>query len=191
MPTIYLPVAASDVLGIANDWHTEAVNAGKPGFTIITNDSSGFAKAGRRMFGAGMLKMVPSTEKLYVMIHGDGNNGANSFEVSGQRANGKWRGYTPENLAHHLEKEGLSKAHQDLRLAACNGGRADSAGDSFASILKLWMTHLGFYNMTVYAYQGEILNIRAKFSDNSFHKVTDLGGGGGVVHRLSGQRVAF
>ena len=110
--------------------------------------------------------------------------------MSGQRANGQWRSYTPENLAHHLEKEGLSKAHQDLRLAACNGGRADSVGDSFASVLKLWMVHLGYYNLTVYAYQGEILNIRAKFSDNQFHKVTDLGSGG-VYHRLSGQRVAF
>lgn len=189
MSTIYLPVAAADVLGIANDWNTEAVRAGKPGFTIITNSSTGFAKTGRRLFGGGMLKMVPSTEKLYVMIHGDGNDGDNTFRVAGQRSNGKWREYSPENLARHLEKEGLSKAHQDLRLAACNGGRPDSVGDSFASILKLWMAHLGYHNLTVYAYHGEILNIRGEFSDGSFHKLTSMTGD--AYFRLSSQREAF
>ena len=66
MSTIYLPVAAADVLGIANDWNTEAVRAGKPGFTIITNTSTGFAKTGRRLFGgeSPAEAMIAAVERL-------------------------------------------------------------------------------------------------------------------------------
>ena len=188
MPTIYLPVAADDVLGIANDWNTEAIRANKPGFTIITNKSTGFAKAGRRLFGGGMLKMVPSQEKLYVMIHGDGNDDPNSFAVAGQRADGDWKSYDPKFLARHLEKEGLSKNHRDLRLAACNGGRIDGSGHSFASALKLWLSHQGYHNLNVYAYKGEILNIRGQFDDGNFHKLTQLDNSG-LYYRLKDQRL--
>jgi hypothetical protein len=190
MATIYLPVAASDVMGIASDWNTEAMQAGKPGFTIITNTATGFVKAGRRMIGRGRLALVPSTEKLYVMIHGDGNDQANTYAVAGQRADGDWKSYDPQHLARHLEKEGLSKAHRDLRLAACNGGRVDAVGYSFASVLKAWLSHRGYQNLTVYAYNGEILNIRMQFSDGSWHKITDLGGSAGEV-RLASARVAY
>ena len=47
--------------------------------------------------------------------------------------------YDPK-IARHLEKEGLSKAHQDLRLAACNGGRADAVGYSLG---RSWETVAG------------------------------------------------
>jgi hypothetical protein len=190
MATIYLPVAAADVMGIANDWNTQAKTAGKAEFTIVTNSSTGFVKAGRRLIGSGALKLVPSTERLYVMIHGDGNDDENSFKVAGQRSNGNWKEYTPQELARHIEKEGLSKSHADLRLTCCNGGRLDANSQSYATVLKAWLVHLGYHNITVYGYYWEILNVRMQFADGNWRKITDIGKNGVEVNRrLKDQRV--
>jgi hypothetical protein len=69
------------------------------------------------------------------------------------------------------------------------GGHA--VGDSFASILKLWLEYQGYRNLTVYGYNGEILNVRMQFSDGSWHKITDIGIGGEAYRRLASERVAF
>lgn len=197
MTTIYVPVADQGVLNIATTWNSEAIRAGKPGYSIITNTSTGFVKAGKRLFGKGALRFVPSNERLFVMIHGDDTLDANSFEVQGTRDNGEDKIYIPKTLARHLEKEGLSKAIQDIRLAVCNGGRPDDVGDSFASIFKAWMVYRGYQNVTVYGYIGNVRSDRVQLDDGrwvKYSRVAHIDGTGAQVdefYRLRDQRVAF
>ncbi len=197
MTAIYLPVADKGVLRIATQWNDEAVRAGKVGYTIITNTSTGFVKTGRRLLGKGALRMHPSNERLYVMIHGDDTLSDNSFSVSATRNNGEDKSYTPQTLARHLHKEGLSTALTDLRLAVCNGGRADDVGDSFASIFKAWMVHFGYQNLTVYGYVGNVRSDRAQLDDGSWVKyarIAHIDTSGNQVdefYRLKDTRVAF
>lgn len=197
MPTIYVPVADPGVLGIATQWSDEAVKAGKEPYSIITNSSTGFVKAGKRLFGKGALKFVTSSERLYVMIHGDDTLSENSFTVSGTREDGEDKSYTPKTLARHLDKEGLTKSIQDIRLAVCNGGRPDDVGDSFASIFKAWMAHRGYRNLTVYGYTGNVRSNRVQLDDGrwvKYARVAHIDANGQQVdtfYKLSGNRTAF
>jgi hypothetical protein len=149
------------------------------------------------MFGKGALKFVSSQERLYVMIHGDDTLDKNSFVVSGTRENGEEKNYTPKALARHLDKEGLSKAIQDIRLAVCNGGRPDEVGDSFASVFKAWMAHRGYRNLTVYGYTGNVRSDRVQTDDGrwvKYSRVAHIDVNGDQVddfYRLSSQRSAF
>ena len=157
----------------------------------------GFVKAGKRLIGKGALKMVPSTERLYVMIHGDDTLSANSFSVEGTRDDGEVKAYMPDELARHLDKEGLTKAATDIRLAVCNGGRADDVGDSFASIFKGWMAQRGYRNLTVYGYVGNVRAGRMQLHDGEwikYSRISHIDPNGKQIdkfYRLSKQRVAF
>ncbi len=161
-------------MGIASAWSEEREKTGKGPYSIITNTSTGIVKAGKRMFGKGALKFVPSDERLYVMIHGDDTLAANSFTVSGTREDGEEKVYQPKNLARHLDKEGLTKAITDIRLAVCNGGRPDDVGDSFASIFKGWMAYRGFRNVTVYGYTGNVRAGRMELHDGTWIKYSRI-----------------
>jgi hypothetical protein len=184
-------------MGIATTWSLEREKTGKERCSIITNTSTGFVKAGKRLFGKGALKFVPSNEKLYVMIHGDDTLAPNSFEVSGTRDNGEEKAYDPSHLARHLEKEELTKAITDIHLAICNGGRPDDVGDSFASIFKAWMIHRGYQNLTVYGYTGNVRAGRLELHDGQwikYSRISHIDPNGIQVdkfYRLSKVRTAF
>jgi hypothetical protein len=200
---IYLPVPTHEFIDYTDRWGLQrAWRLGKPHHEVLQNKYTGWRKGFWRRLGYGVLKLVQPDDKLYVMAHGirrihDGIDigvqtigafrGGTLRVVNDERT---WEGgikkaYSPEELAELLEKEGLTKHFQDLRIFACNSARSldphrqdlrvvpcNSAltidplhnfdGSSFAQRLGLAMKQRGYFSIKVTGYLGNVKSSHAQ-----------------------------
>jgi hypothetical protein len=164
---LYLPVGSPEMTEFADNWNEDLRQAGKPECPVISNESKGGLKVARRLFGGGLLKLVGTTDTLYVITHGaaEGSRyiGADR-QVTRVYKYGvpRWEGvndsekkWTPEQFAKHLEKEGLGKGFRDLRLFACGSGLTPkSAKMPFAQALFRALRQAGYAQIEVTGYLG-------------------------------------
>jgi len=160
---LYLPVGTPEMMEFASDWNADQRKRGEIEHTIITNESKGFVKAVRRMTGGGMLKMIGNTDTVFVITHGKAQG---SKEIGAGRGAVKkgleWDGgvlkkWTAEEFAKHLEKEGLSKDHLDLRIFACGSGLKPADGKMpFAQALYESLKKKGHTRIAVTGYLGSV-----------------------------------
>jgi hypothetical protein len=160
---LYLPVGTPEMMEFASDWNADQRKKGEIEHPIITNASKGFVKACRRMTGGGMLRMIGNTDTIYVITHGKARG---SREIGADRGAVKkglaWEGgtlkaWTAENFAKHLEKEGLSKDHVDLRMFVCGSGLTPAGSTKpFAQVLYEAMKKNGYSRIVVTGYLGSV-----------------------------------
>jgi hypothetical protein len=67
---LYLPVGTPEMLGFAEDWNAGLRGRDQPECPVISNDSSGFTKAVRRLSGRGMVRFVGTADTLVIITHG-------------------------------------------------------------------------------------------------------------------------
>lgn len=171
---IYLPLGTPEFMEFANDWNQGRRDKNKPEHVVISNSSSGFLKVTRRVLGFGMLKVVGTLDKLYVLTHGGGMKG--SARIGGKRKRQLdttityktvWKGGTPKSwdaaeFAAHLEAEGLNKGHRDLRIFACGSGIEQTVdNESYTQRLAKALFARGYHQIVVTGYLG---NLRYSYS---------------------------
>ncbi len=177
MGVIYLPVPTTESRGVAARFNDGRVAKGKVPHRVIECRFTGLRKWARRVGGHGALQGVGAAEKLYVVLHGIGRNEVRAFNTpalkvgmlrdatvgASQMRHGDGavdKVYTFQQLAEHVEKEGLSKSHIDFRLFACSAGVPVPPplghGVSFAHEFREAMRQRGYAAMVVTAYLGDV-----------------------------------
>jgi hypothetical protein len=174
---IYIPIMTGEMAAMAVDWNNGRLQLGKAPYQILGADSSGIGKALRRQFGGGYLRNVTAADKVYILAHGIKNqqdSGAltigvkrgaqyvpdgtslTGYSVQG----GAWKFYPADELARHLEKEGLPKTFVDLRLFCCSAGlKTTDQGNPvapYAQRLKAALTARGYNAIVVTGYRGDL-----------------------------------
>ncbi len=179
---IYLPLGTPEFREYASDWNQGRRDKNKSEHVVIVNNSSGFIKATRRVFGGGMLKVVGTLDKLYVLLHGGGLTG--STRIGGKRKRKLdtsitykhvWKGGTSKSwdateFADHLAAEGLKKGHRDLRIFACGSGITQTNdNESYSQRLAKALFALGYHQIVVTGYLG---NLRYSYTYRQTDKTT-------------------
>ena len=172
---IFVPVPSDASTKDLNTWGKGRERIGKQPYEVLMNPfSKGFMKGFARGAGFRCLSRVKTTEKLYVYAHGAAGEG----KIGGNRNDGSSKRYSAQELANLLVAEGLSKAHQDLRLYSCESGVGDD--QSFASQLKDAMVELGYRSLRVTGYQGDV---RPSYARRQIPGRTAHGGGTEQEHK--------
>jgi hypothetical protein len=171
MAVIYLPVDTPEMRAFAADWNDGRAAKGKHRHQIIRCRGTGAGKAIRRV-GFGALRNVGAATKVYILTHGI-KSGAGVMPASwvGARRGGhqqyhrgvpRWVGgqlkqFTPDQLARHVDREGLSHAIQDLRLFSCGAGvDVDNNTRSFGHRFREALRARGYANVRLTAYTGNL-----------------------------------
>jgi hypothetical protein len=138
-----------------------------PELPILFRTTHGFRKARERKSNGGLLTGIQTDAELLVLIHGaaDGSVVGGHYVTRMDRNNRetKRKVYVPDELATHLEKEGLPKNHQELRLVSCFGGvgvNGDAMG-SFAERFHAAMQGIGYDSIRLTAHLGEVKVLHA------------------------------
>ncbi|WP_157937604.1 hypothetical protein [Oceaniglobus roseus] len=172
---IYCPVMTGEMAFLARKWNEGRAAIGKPPHLVIGAADSGRTKALRRAFVGGDLGAVAADDKLYLLAHGYWNAGEGAVVVGARRGDfqtgGSLQGYTltggadkiytPDQLARHLDKEGLRKDFVDLRLFCCGTG-LDAVSQvhgplaPYAQRLRLAMAARGHDRVAVTGYLGSV-----------------------------------
>lgn len=178
---LYVPVAASDLIGMAENWDNQRHAAGKGRFKRIIIGDHGATKNLRRKLGIGKLTDIGAAEKLCVLAHGQTR--AIPFALCepspldprfrdritpkylredgprtvGGKVDGERKAWTPAHLAQHLQSENLTKRITKITLYCCGAAsRPNDESHSFAFLFVRAMRDLGFHHVIVTAYQVSI-----------------------------------
>jgi hypothetical protein len=171
---IFVPVPSAASTEDLNRWGKGRERIGKQPYKVLMNPfSKGFMKGFARGAGLGCLSRVKTTEKLYVYAHGAAEAGI----IGGKRNDGLSKNYSVPELADLLVAEGLSKAHQDLRLYLCESGVGDQP---FALQLKNAMVARGYSSLTVTGYMG---NVKPSYARRQIKDSTAHGDGTEQEHK--------
>ncbi|HWE00359.1 MAG TPA: hypothetical protein VG345_15015 [Bryobacteraceae bacterium] len=191
---IFVPVPTTEMLKFAKQWTDGQTDKGKTAYRLLYSVDVGLTKAYRRHFGAGLLtggagvlRAVAATDKLYVLTHG---NSKGSSRIGEDRADGTEKYYTPDGFARTLEQEGLIKSFVDLRLYVCGSATVPKGQSaSFAERLKASMRARGYVHLSVTGYHGSVYTeYSSDGKSDEKHKITQIGAN---LMRASTQKVTF
>lgn len=172
---IYIPVMDAEMRNIVTQWNKGRTDNQKTAYPVIAGTDHGLQKAARHKMGLGLLRRVGAGDKLYVLQHGVMYQGSNQAVMIGATRGGTVKTglqgpyvvggtdkrYTPDALAEHLEKEGLTKAIADLRIFACGSGVSEQQNGaqmpSYAQALKGALTQRGYAQVIVTGYLGNLI----------------------------------
>ncbi|TDU32183.1 hypothetical protein DFR24_1572 [Panacagrimonas perspica] len=155
---IYLPVPSSEMEQMARDMQKTRLRekANLP-FLVHNAHLSGYRKGMAHILGDGCLKKVQGGDTVYLLIHGTG--AADSETISAKRIlpNGveERKRYTPKEIAHTLEKEGLTKSLVDLKLLVCGAGLVGTKSSMGQRIFEA-LKKRGYGRIRVTAYLGNV-----------------------------------
>lgn len=159
MSYIYLPVDTQELRTFAAEWNQGRIAKGKAAYHVIRCRHTGFAKAFRRI-NHGALRNVPAGRKLYILAHGQirvNTRGAVSVGATRDGGGGR-KSYSPDQLAAHLEAEGLTKQIRDVRLFNCQAGVERENGPAFGELFFDAMQARGYAQVEVSAYLGNLVS---------------------------------
>lgn len=128
----------------------------------------GRRKGVARFFGGGCLSGVEPGDTLYFLLHGGGLEGRKDIVFANRHAKRTklgWdegdakgqKGYTPEQVAALLEKEGLKKTFVDLHMLTCGGALPGMDVDAFAERVCRGLKEIGYKRIQVTGYKGDVL----------------------------------
>jgi hypothetical protein len=198
---IFLPIPTPEMIELSQYWQAGQAQKNKPPYRVLHGGSTlapiNFA---RQQLGFGVLSKVKIIDKLYVLLHGTSNVPAVGAEIGNHKNHlnqwqgGRWRQLNAPVLAQTLMREGLHPLFHDLRIFACYSGTVTAGsrnGTSFAQELLAAMQGLGYSNLRVAGYKGEIVTQYARRDerDPGRHKgiyIKDQG-----VFRASAKRQFF
>jgi len=172
---VYLPVLAADVDGILNNMLEEYDNRNWPRPIPIINETMGFKKATRHFFGNGLLKVVTSNDRLFIMTHGHFRG---TTEIGATRAaNKELKKWNATQFANHLKKEGLTTSLKKLILLVCGSAVPKNADTKpYAESLQDALMQLNYSNVSVTGYLGNV-----KFTGEHGFTVEVVGPRGGTA----------
>jgi hypothetical protein len=173
---IYIPIMSPEMAALAADWNNGRLQRQKAPYPILGAESSGVGKDLRRKFGGEFLSNVNAGDKVYILAHGIktrtsggalwiGVKRGAQYVQSGRSLTGytveggAWKRYPADQLASHLDKEGLRHDFVDLRLFCCSAGLEANDGDSvapYAERLKAALTARGYNSIIVTGYTGDL-----------------------------------
>jgi hypothetical protein len=87
-------------------------------------------------------------------VHGSGE--ADSATIRAVLPNGRYKTYSPEEMAALLEKEGLTKAISRVNVFSCGSGLASIQIPAWAQRLKEQMIRIGFLEVAVGGYTTDL-----------------------------------
>ncbi len=97
--------------------------------------------------------MVQPQDKVYISAHGAGV--ADGRYIGDDRGDGTEKKYTPDEMAHTLEKEGLTKFIGVVKMYACGSGLSRRI-PSYAQRLKIAMVKRGYNRVMVTGYESDL-----------------------------------
>src|SRR4051812_48407305 len=131
----YLPRSDAELRGMVREWNQSRQNLkNSQDYVVVRHASIGKP-----------LKRVTQADRLYVFGHGN----------MGQGIGPTGRGLTARQLAKRIKADGLSKAHPEIRLFACNTAvQMQKELQPYAERFAAEMARIGYQHIRVVGYIG-------------------------------------
>jgi hypothetical protein len=191
---LYLPIPTAEAREMVDAWNAGRVAKLKQPYRVIECRFVGAKKAIKHAVGMGDLRNIGANDTLIVLAHGlkpnahiedhsypavavgmSRNATKKIVGLGEQWDGGVLKHYSPNSLARHLRREGLTRQIGTVTLFACSGAATMSNNNftPFAQRFKASLVNEGFNNVNVVGYDGDLAisyNLRRHNGQQLQHK---------------------